>query len=279
MSDEFRRLLDAPSVTPLHRVLETGLRDQPSKKDLARAAQILGIGATGLGVAQSAAAVETARALHGSLWAALAKWGGVGFLVGGVALAPIALRTFEVSHDAKPHLTSLSHVPAPARTPTPSSVAPEAPGRVLTPLVTPSQPTIGLKQTGEERTSREPRPVEAPPMRSSASSVGGELTPSVPSVKSFPSAPASDLDAEIALLDAARRALKSTGPSAALALLDRHDQLRAPSLDAEATLLRVRALMAAGRVAEARAIARHALTGTNASAYAARLSQLARLTP
>ena len=94
-----------------------------------------------------------------------------------------------------------------------------------------------------------------------------------------PSAPQhpEQLDAEVRLLDAARKALKSGTPSEALAALDRHARLSTPSLGAEATLLRVQALLASGRVTEAQTTARHALAGATAPAYAARLSKLAGL--
>jgi hypothetical protein len=85
------------------------------------------------------------------------------------------------------------------------------------------------------------------------------------------------LDSEVALLDATRTALKQGDANAALALLDRHAQLSTRTLSAEALLLRVQALVLAGRSAEARALARFALNGKSALPYAARLRKLAGL--
>ncbi|HEY5376766.1 MAG TPA: hypothetical protein VIK01_23955, partial [Polyangiaceae bacterium] len=85
------------------------------------------------------------------------------------------------------------------------------------------------------------------------------------------------LDSEVVLLDSARTALRQGDPTAALALLNRHAQLSPRSLGAEATLLRVQALVLAGRSAEARAVARAALGGKGGLPYAARLRKLAGL--
>src|SRR5262245_20889209 len=59
---------------------------------------------------------------------------------------------------------------------------------------------------------------------------------------------ASDLDREVALLSAARRALRDGDPAAALQALQRHRrELQAPQMAREASLLRAEALCAAGR--------------------------------
>jgi len=281
MSEEFRRLLDDASSLPLRRVLETGLRDQPSKKDLARAAQALGIGVAGLGVAQSAAAVETARALHGPVWAALAKWGGVGLVASSIALSPVAYRVAAshvekapaagaASARARSHRASLAASSSPA-------VVSAAPSEELAPVAHFEHATAELKVPTEPH--RERHAADVSKARSGESPMTPPPAPLLSTAAAFPAPPSNELDVEVSLLDAARRALRSAGPSAALALLDQHDRLRARSLAAESTLLRVQALMAAGRVTDAQAIARGALANSNASAYAARLRQLARHTP
>ncbi|MFO0566667.1 MAG: hypothetical protein U0263_13445 [Polyangiaceae bacterium] len=56
-------------------------------------------------------------------------------------------------------------------------------------------------------------------------------------------------------------------PQLALAALARHDRLTQKKLGAEATLLRVRALVAAGRAAEAQRIARETLAARGADGH------------
>jgi hypothetical protein len=92
MSDEFRRLLDDAPNAELRSVLESGLSDQPSPRAITRAARTLGISAAGLASARVAAAAAS-RTLRASPWTVLAKWGGAGFLLGGIALSPVVLKT------------------------------------------------------------------------------------------------------------------------------------------------------------------------------------------
>jgi hypothetical protein len=66
-----------------------------------------------------------------------------------------------------------------------------------------------------------------------------------------------DLRGEIALIDAARTALRASAPERALSLLDHHRRSYAHGAFApEAAVLRIEALEAAGRTGEARSLAR-----------------------
>jgi hypothetical protein len=90
-------------------------------------------------------------------------------------------------------------------------------------------------------------------------------------------AKAPDLGEEIAMLDRARKALGSGDASGALALLDAHSASGAKRLGAEATLLRIEALVRAGRRAEARALAERFVAANPTSALAERAQRLAGL--
>lgn len=98
------------------------------------------------------------------------------------------------------------------------------------------------------------KPVElsAPPSARAAPSAS--VAPS-PAVTNAPSARRADVAREVALLDAARSALVAGDAKKALQLLDVLDQLPGRALGPEATVLRVRALLAQGERAEARRVA------------------------
>jgi hypothetical protein len=272
MSDEFRRLLDDSANSPLHAVLEAGLRDRPSPRHLARAALALGVGAAGLGAAQSAAAAETARALGASVWAGLARWGAAGLLIGGAALSPLVLHAPPeaplkagqrgpqyalLAAQAAAPTVRRSAPPGPQTQPPEIAAARATPSPRIAPLVPEAGPTPALVAEPPVASFQPLTEAPAPPVNS---------------------ARASNLDTEVALLDAARSALKQNDPSTALSWLDRHARLSTPSLAAEASLVRVQALVAAGRVPEAQAVARRAIGSANRSTYALRLGKLAGLT-
>jgi uncharacterized protein HemY len=74
-------------------------------------------------------------------------------------------------------------------------------------------------------------------------------------VTNAPSASRADVAREVALLDAARSALVAGDAKKALLFLDSADQLPRRALGPEATVLRVRALLAQGERTEARRVA------------------------
>lgn len=309
MTEEFRRLLDDAPDAELRAVLQSAERDQPSPRALTQAARTLGIGAAGLGLARAAAAAAGSRALRAGSWAALAKWGGAGILLGGIALSPLVLNTrasslANVTQGNRPHsgnstakpqaaslqskeqaVATVSAAAAPAggavSTTSASSIAPAVPAAASA-----SQPVAAVR-LGAAPAGSPARAASEPVSRAAVqlplpSAHSFAAAPSEASDVSDASAPASAapphlLDNEIALLDSARAALKRGDSAAALKVLDRHTQLAAHSLGAEATLLHVQALLLAGRPSEARTVARAALSGKKDLPYAARLRKLAGL--
>jgi len=305
MSDEFRRLLDDAPDAELRSVLESGLADQPSPRAITRAARTLGIGAAGL-ISARAAAAAASRALRASPWTALAKWGGAGFLLGGIALSPVVLKMHtesraRVAQQSVPRANDHPASDAPgssnppesaptertdaaadlkARTPNAENSA-EQPAESATPLA-PSEPESVAPKSGPSANVASANVASAASQARLHSADPPLATSGVPDANSATNANAAakradPLDSEITLLDSTRTALKQGDASTALALLDRHAQLSVRTLSAEALVLRVQALMLARRSDEARALARAALSGKNALPYAARLRKLAGL--
>jgi len=268
VSDEFRRLLEDRAGSPLHSVLEAGLRDQPSRRQLTQGARALGIGAAGLGAAQAAAAAAgSARAVQASLFTSLAKWGATGLLLGGVALSPL-LRDSSPNPPSSPRQASSRRAVTSARVATqvldsPPPTASSGRGTATTPSPPPSVTPAAPQRAAHVE------PVAAQQAPTGRFQALGEAPASAPFA-----AGRHDLDAEVTLLDAARSALKRGDPNRALTWLDRHSGLEAPVLADEATLLRVQALVAAGRSTEARSVVQRAGGSANSSAYAQRLRKL-----
>jgi hypothetical protein len=92
-----------------------------------------------------------------------------------------------------------------------------------------------------------------------------------------PAPAASDLRGEIALVDAARTAIRASVPERALSLLDHYRKSYPHGAFApEASVLRIEALDAAGRTTEARTLARAFLTKHPDSPLADRVAPIAR---
>jgi len=264
MSDEFRRLIDDPAHASIKSVLEAGMRDRHSAAGFGRTAKALGVGSSVALTTITAASTAKAAAPLGtkSVLLAFAKWLGAGLVIGGVVSAPLIARK------------TAAPISAPAELDAPSTVerAPIAPPiravEIAPQREAPAQPEIA---GAPERpvTARAGTPVAAPtaPPPPNGSTAKFEAT-----------SPPSSLDEEIALLDSARRALKQGDSSGALAALDQHARQRSKhALDAEATLLRVQALVAAGRTSEAKSIAKRVLDANPNGGYACRLAKLAGL--
>lgn len=316
MSDEFRRLLDDAPNAELRSVLESGLSDQPSPRALTRAARTLGISAAGL-VSARVAAAATSRALRASPWTILAKWGAAGFLLGGIALSPVVLKTHAESQAKRAQQSAVraSAVRASEQRVQPKALVPAAVQKTNDGVEATSRAAVveSSAKNSSERSGESTAalaPTEAKPVANTAgsrvavsnaasqSTLRGAEPPTAASnvinarsapdangaangsgaanARKAPSAARADLlDSEIALLDATRTALRQGDANVAIGLLDRHARLSVRTLSAEATLLRVQALVLAGRSDEARALARAALGGRNALPYAARLRKVA----
>ncbi len=109
------------------------------------------------------------------------------------------------------------------------------PDRALAPPSTPPVATEDRSAVAEPRPSTRPAPL--------------------PAVRPPPPPPAPTLEEELAALRDARAALQAGNSDAALEQLDRYER-RGRRLRVEATVLRIEALAAAGRSAEATALAR-----------------------
>lgn len=130
-------------------------------------------------------------------------------------------------------------------------VTQRTPPQVPTPVIEPAR----TPPHGKSATRLAPRiqPAEAeqvitPPLLSTPSATNQ------PREAKFAKAPNHDLREELALLDTAKTALSEANPRAALTALDNANQLSRRVLVPESTVLRVRALVALGRTAEARQV-------------------------
>lgn len=244
MSDEFRRLVDSDLDPRVQKVLASGLGDGPSPEAVKTAAAALGISAGAATVAQVAASKPTLTLL-------VLKWLGIG-VVAGMVTSTAAL-TLSAKEEAPPRVVQVA---PPAATAV----------HVASPQVEQAAPVP----------SAEPPP--APRAAFAAAEPSAEPAPG-PSVASF-AAPSdkSSLSREIALLDEARRALRTGNPGATLAALDRYDAASTShALGAEALLLRVRALAQAGRHGEARALAQRYIDRHPGDGYSVKLARIVGL--
>ncbi|HMA93757.1 MAG TPA: hypothetical protein VKP30_13800 [Polyangiaceae bacterium] len=251
------------------RLLRTTLKEPVPRGSLDRAAQRLGFSAaflssitTGLANAASveaiaSGAVVTTKASFASAGlVVLTKGVGVGLLVGAVAVGSVhvAFPPSEPNRDvALPSRTLPSRTndtvyrrPVGSLAPLPV-IAPEAsttpPSEVQNVILT------GVRST--KASTMEPVRSTAPSIRTAQES--WVSVPVDPGASALPQAdPASILQREVSVLDQARAALKAGNALRSLAILDRaqhREPLRA--LDKEAKLVRVEALAASGRTAEA----------------------------
>jgi len=142
--------------------------------------------------------------------------------------------------------------------------------------------------TTHEAAATAVRPVAAVPSQEapapSAAPVNGEAIAATPEKRIerarkrvVPAAPVGDLHDQIALIDAARTAVKAGSTERALVLLRRYEaSYPAGAFRPEALALRIEALSAGGRGAEARALARDFLARYPQSPLADRVERLAR---
>ncbi|HTN89494.1 MAG TPA: hypothetical protein VL242_37715, partial [Sorangium sp.] len=176
-------------------------------------------------------------------------------------------------------------VTAPARrsqgAPTAPAALVDAPAKAPATLAPP--PTSGAAEAKPQHVAEE-RADEGPPLSRPAAPGPAALAPAAPGPEALaPAAPAgsspraperniSTLASELALLDTARRALRSGDPAAALALLDRHAREFADAqLADEAAAIRVEALASKGDRAGAHAAARRFLEAHPGSPHADRV--------
>lgn len=228
------------------------------------------------GIASSAAGTTSASTAAGAMGAvasasvttglamlpALAKSVLIGVTLGGALVAtvpdPVLLRHV----GSPPMLQSGEPVQAIARGMQSISSYPQPPANVETPekpISPAAEPIPAAVESPQSMVLAKRREANMPDERSEEAPLPGDI-------------PAPDISREVAQLDAARLALGRNQPALALVELERYQSLSRRTLDPEATVLRVRALLASGRPDEAEAIAR-AFTGRAPNAPQARLLQ------
>lgn len=251
MSEDFQRLLDGSLDARVRQVLGAGLGDGPSPERVRSAAAALGLSAGAATLAQASASAGAAAAGKPAMALIVLKWLGIGALLGGVtATASIAT----LSRPGE-RVAMRSTAPVVRSTPGPAKHAPAA-----RPALAPDEPDAA--------------PAQARTLAVAGPAPSGAAAPQA-SVASFAAAPADTLRDEIALLDQARRALRGGNAQAALAVLDRYRSAASKhALGTEALLLRVQALVQAGRASEASALGRGYIARHPHDGYAQRLRHL-----
>ncbi len=256
MKDPRPLLLDDPSLAE-RLLLSSAVLDRPPPGGKARALVALGLGAS-----VGTAATPSSAAAGAPLPALVGKWLATGALSGLVVASSVAVVAHRLVAPARPAMSTV----APARATAPASLAPtQAVSRSSSPE---ASPALELGATG------------AP-----ARSFAGEATAN--SVRTAPRgthavrpAPVQSLSAEIAALDAARRALAAGDAAHALGLLQTHDvDFPVATLSQEATVLRVEALHALGRDPEAALAAKQLLATDPHSAHAKRIRSILATLP
>jgi hypothetical protein len=227
-------------------LLGSARNDGPSPEARRAARRALGIGALAATEVIGAAGVST---LHAKLASGVfAKWIVLGGL-GGAAIVGSLEYARGHSFGAQPVAVAAPERAAPA-------------ARANAPVA----PMVRRERAAEPAATAAAAP--AP--------ISAKLTPTAAPVlaPATPSEPGPTLADETAALDAVRVAAQSSG-AAALGLLDAYDRkFSSGSLRAEAAVLRVEALLAAGRRADAVALATRQISADPQGAHAARLRSL-----
>jgi hypothetical protein len=236
-----KRLLERGATDLERSLLSAGEAEEPLGDSARRVAAALGLGAS---VALQAHAARAGLASQTS--AAALRWAAVALVgAGGLLLVGHALRR---GHAVEPPSDVPVAAPQPAQSATQAAVE-----------SVPEPPSIPSAEAVLPKASVRSHPM--PP------------SPAPPAVA--PSASSGSLGDEIALLDAARRALRGGDARLALGELDRH-QAEFPRglLGQEATLLRIEALARSGSRPAAEALARQFLARQPNSPHAKRIESL-----
>ncbi len=243
---ELPRLLDAAAHGSARALLRAGLADAPSEGARARTVAALGLGVATTAVTGTSAAA-TGKASAGGVLALLAKAGTGGAVVGAVVLVASS------SPPPGPPAGVERAVPVPALQPTPQSV---------------STPSLATPSASASSFSRGPFPEAT--VRASPNVAPPRPAPSVQRSRG------NELEAEVALVDSARRALLRGAPGEALGLLNQHQREHPRGvMHPEAFLLRLDAMVRAGRPAAARAAARRYLEQNPSGVHAERVRKIA----
>jgi hypothetical protein len=198
-------------------------------------------------VSTGSVAASAASASGVSLTAlSVAKWAGVGALVGGLGMSAASVAVREVGETRSTAASAGRRVSATAP---PRSLQPDPKREVA------SVPALS------------PPPVEQPEEPALSAPTRSKLTPAPER--------AGGLDAELAELQPARAALNSGNPEKALLLLDRFQQsFPRAALGLEASVLRLEALVGSGQFESARRLSQRLLQNQPEGPYADRVRAL-----
>jgi hypothetical protein len=243
------------------RLLEAAAGEQPSPEMSERIAQAIGVSAAaavGAGVAATKleAGAATSKAAAGS--SSLLLWISAGIVSATVVGSVVAARAYGT-------VTSAGPTDGRVRTQTPTS-----PGASASVAAAPTAAPVEVA----------PGPIAESPVASPEITV--ELPPSVAGqshAQSARAAPrANDIGDQIALVDAARASLAAGAPDRALELLRQYQtKYPAGSFRPEAAALRIEALAALGRTAEARSLAERFVAEHRGSPLADRVARVVGL--
>jgi hypothetical protein len=268
-----KRLLESNDHAAMRELLLAGARERPSPRALQSAALALGVSSSvmagsatataTLASASGGAAISPGLALLAAKWVALGALGGV-VLSGGAWIAstpgntpavPNAARAAATEHEtaAVPRARRAS-VPEQAATPDPLPETPQPPAGELQ-----ASKAVPVPRGGNKKSA----PLTAPAVEPSLAAASADLP-----------APQS-LSREIAMIDGARRALASSSAASALQQLDAYSASpRTGTLDREAQLFRIDALVQLGQRAAALPLAQRYLGSYPNDPHAARLRAL-----
>jgi hypothetical protein len=240
------RLFQSCQHPEARELLRAGMAEAPRPSAKRAAALVLGIGAaisvtSAAGAATASVATATATATASAVAAPsiallVGKWIALG-TVAGLALAGGA--------------NALS---SPAEAPQQQAAAPVLPALQATPAVAqhPTPPTRN-ESASAPAAAEAPTPLPASPNAKPAAepaAASPAVAANLPSSAQLPDG--RDLGREVAQIDAARRAVAAGNAGVALSHLDQYAALdRTSTLDREAQLLRIDALLLSGRKAEA----------------------------
>jgi hypothetical protein len=254
---ELKPWLDDAPPDEIRRLLEVAREENAPSRVMQRT--LAALGATSATAIAGAGSAATAGAKLGILGIAL-KWGGAGLLSGTLvagAVAGIARVAANAPSKSRVHVTFTEPassttnpgfdlprhgvLPAPpsADAPNPDAPNPDAPPSTLAPASAPASPTLETEASARARSSTETRP--------SAESPASALAPPAPASTEPATA------REVAVVDAARSALRRGDGRAALDLLDDYERaFSPPHLEPEVLYLRMQAEKASFDLAAAR---------------------------
>jgi hypothetical protein len=244
MSDP-KRLLEMGADDFEREVLKSALPDRGSHRAYERTLATI---AAGTAFTVATAATSAATPVGASV---VLKWLGVGALVGFATAGSVSVALEQKPVPSKPVLVEA-----------PAAKLAEAPARPAVP---------------EERAATPiPEPPEKLATRTTSISTSEPIAAAGPSIGTLPAAASSEkLLREVRTLDRAKSALSSGNAAVALQALDEHDRgFPDGALGPEATVLRARALVAAGNRPGALAIARGIVRSHPESAHAKTLRTL-----